>query len=290
MNKVCPNRAGGGVSPLLSGTQQGAYAPARRLLDSCETMERYGVITSQVQPERMILPFPAAVSRQRRYDRCKVALDFAAAVVLLVLSAPVMLLAALLIKLTSRGPVLYTQIRVGYRGRTFTIYKLRTMYDGCEKLSGPCWAVPGDPRITPIGRLLRATHLDELPQLFNILRGEMSLIGPRPERIEFVAELERLLPFYRRRSTVRPGITGLAQVQLDPDTTLANVHRKLAYDLHYVAHRGPWLDFRILLCTVCFMLGVPFALTGPLFGIPRGRAVEGPPLCPPPAQARRKAA
>ena len=113
------------------------------------------------------------------------------------------------------------------------------MYQDSERHSGPTWSLPGDPRVTPVGRVLRWTHLDELPQLINVLMGEMSLVGPRPERPEFLAKLEHDLPDYRRRLAVRPGVTGLAQVQQPPDTDLASVRRKLNYDLYYVERLSP---------------------------------------------------
>src|SRR5439155_12868491 len=122
----------------------------------------------------------------------------------------VTLLSMLLVKLTSRGPALYTQTRLGRNGRPFTIYKLRTMQHRCESLTGARWSTPGDPRITPVGRFLRKTHLDELPQLWNVLRGDMALVGPRPERPEFVPQLEQAVPHYRDRLLVRPGVSGLA--------------------------------------------------------------------------------
>jgi lipopolysaccharide/colanic/teichoic acid biosynthesis glycosyltransferase len=208
------------------------------------------------------------------YGAVKRGADLACAVVLLVLTAPLLLLSMLLIKLTSRGPVLYLQTRVGRGGRPFTIYKLRTMVHKCESLTGACWAIPGDPRITPVGRLLRRTHLDELPQLWNVLRGDMSLVGPRPERPEFVPQLERAIPHYRERLLVRPGVTGLAQVQLPPDTDLESVRVKLAYDLHYTAHLGFWLDLRITLATALKVIGLPFGLLQTLFRFPARAAVE----------------
>src|SRR5207249_2271789 len=161
-----------------------------------------------------------------------------------------MLLGAVLVKLTSPGPILYSQTRLGRHGRSYTIYKIRSMSHNCEKQSGPRWSTAGDSRVTPIGRLLRRTHVDELPQLWNVLRGEMSLIGPRPERPEFVPQLERALPQYRQRLLVRPGVTGLAQVQLPPDSDLASVRRKLAYDLYYVHGCNFCLDVQLLLATV----------------------------------------
>jgi lipopolysaccharide/colanic/teichoic acid biosynthesis glycosyltransferase len=180
------------------------------------------------------------------YAGCKAALDFTAALALFVLSAPLLLVLALLVRLTSRGPAFYTQIRVGRHGRPFKIYKLRTMTHACERQTGPRWSPPGDSRVTPFGRFLRKTHLDELPQLLNVLKGDMSLVGPRPERPEFFPALEQEIPRYRERLQVRPGVTGLAQVQLPPDTDLDSVRRKLAYDLYYIRHLGPWLDLRII--------------------------------------------
>jgi lipopolysaccharide/colanic/teichoic acid biosynthesis glycosyltransferase len=212
-------------------------------------------------------------SRRHWYVRCKTAVDFVAAAVLLVAAAPVIALAALVVKVTSRGPAFYTQTRVGRNGRLFTIYKVRTMMHRCESLTGPRWSLPGDPRITAIGRLLRVTHVDELPQLLNVLRGEMSLIGPRPERPEFVPELEAALPCYRDRLSVLPGVTGLAQVQLPADTDLDSVRNKLAYDLYYIRNLTPALDLRILLCTALYAVGVPFRVSRRLFGVPDGGTV-----------------
>jgi lipopolysaccharide/colanic/teichoic acid biosynthesis glycosyltransferase len=184
-----------------------------------------------------------------------------------------MLLAAVVIKLTSRGPVLYTQARLGWQGRRFTIYKLRTMVHNCESLTGPCWSLPGDLRVTPVGRFLRKSHLDELPQLINVLRGDMSLVGPRPERPEFVPSLEQAIPRYRERSRVRPGVTGVAQVQAPHPTDLNSVRTTLAYDLWYISNSGFWLDVRILLATVLRVFGVPFHALRPIFCLPRREMV-----------------
>jgi lipopolysaccharide/colanic/teichoic acid biosynthesis glycosyltransferase len=189
--------------------------------------------------------------------RLKRAFDVGMALVLMLLTAPLVLLAAVLVKLTSHGPVFYSQTRVGKGDRPFTIYKIRTMYHDCERLSGARWCRPGDARIMPVGRFLRRTHLDELPQLWNILRGDMSLIGPRPERPEFVPQLEAAIPRYRERLLVLPGVTGLAQVHLPPDTDLASVRRKLSFDLYYIKTLGPWGDLEVLLSTV-FHVFVPF--------------------------------
>jgi lipopolysaccharide/colanic/teichoic acid biosynthesis glycosyltransferase len=185
-------------------------------------------------------------------------IDFSLALVLTLIAIPIVLLAAVAVRLTSRGPAFYTQVRTGKNGRPFTIFKLRSMLHNCESLTGPRWTIPEDPRITPVGWLLRRTHIDELPQLLNVLKGEMSLIGPRPERPEFVAELEQAIDGYADRHTVLPGITGLAQVQLAPDTDLESVRRKLVFDMHYVRHLSFWLDVRIMLATVLHLLGVSF--------------------------------
>lgn len=218
---------------------------------------------------------PGAASGYRWYPPCKAALDRAIALTLLALTGPLILALALLVKLTSRGPAFYTQTRLGRHGSPFRIYKLRTMVNKCESLTGPRWSVPGDPRVTGLGRFLRRTHLDELPQLLNVLRGDMSLIGPRPERPEFLPELERACPPYRQRLAVRPGVTGLAQVQLPADTSVTSVCRKLAYDLYYIRHLSPWLDLSLLVCTAFYALGVPFRLVGRLLRVPHGATVEG---------------
>jgi lipopolysaccharide/colanic/teichoic acid biosynthesis glycosyltransferase len=178
------------------------------------------------------------------------------------------------VKLTSRGPALYAQRRLGKGGRPYVLYKLRTMTHDCEKKTGPRWSTPGDPRVTPLGRILRRTHLDELPQLWNILRGEMSLIGPRPERPEFVSALEGALPCYRQRLLVRPGVTGLAQVQLPADTDLQSVRRKLAYDLYYIRMLSPGLDLKIVACTSLHVLGVPSRLLRRVFSLPSLDRIE----------------
>jgi lipopolysaccharide/colanic/teichoic acid biosynthesis glycosyltransferase len=228
----------------------------------------------RLDPGRASADPAATVPAQRWYQPLKIIGDFLFALVLLVLTAPLLLLGAVLVKLTSRGPVLYTQIRLGYLGQPFTIYKLRTMRHNCEAVSGPRWSGPGDARITPIGRLLRRTHIDELPQLWNVLCGHMSLVGPRPERPEFTPELERALPCYRDRLLLRPGITGLAQVQLPPDTDLASVRRKLAHDLYYFRMLGPWLDVRILLATGFRFAGIPWSISRRFFLLPGGEQVE----------------
>jgi lipopolysaccharide/colanic/teichoic acid biosynthesis glycosyltransferase len=195
---------------------------------------------------------------RRLYLKVRRLLDFTIALGLTLIALPIVALAAVAVKLSSRGPAFYTQTRIGRGGRQFTIYKIRTMIHKCESLTGPRWTIPGDPRVTPVGWLLRRTHIDELPQLLNVLKGQMSLIGPRPERPEFVRELAQAIPDYEKRHAVLPGITGLAQVQLAPDTDFASVRRKLVYDLHHIEHMSFWLDARIMLATALHMLGMSF--------------------------------
>ncbi len=201
---------------------------------------------------------------QEAYLRCKRVMDMAAACALFVLLGPVLLIAGLLVRLTSRGPVIYSQKRVGRHGREFVIHKLRTMVHECESLTGPRWSTPGDPRITPVGRVLRKLHIDEFPQLWNVFKGDMSLIGPRPERPEFTNELVSAVPGYAERLAVRPGITGLAQVHLPPDTGLAGVRKKLIHDVYYIDHVGLSLDLRILVSTLCYVLRPVRSVVRPL--------------------------
>lgn len=180
--------------------------------------------------------------------------DIIAAFLGVAASAPILLVVAAVVKLTSKGPVLYTQERVGRFGETFNMLKFRTMRCDAEP-NGPVWATPEhDPRVTPIGAFLRRTHLDELPQLFNVLQGNMSLVGPRPERPCFVSTLDREIPRYEERLLIKPGMTGLAQVHYRYDQSLADVKRKLRFDLLYVKRMCLMLDARILVWTMLVVL------------------------------------
>jgi lipopolysaccharide/colanic/teichoic acid biosynthesis glycosyltransferase len=189
-------------------------------------------------------------------DRAKAAVDYALAAGMMALALPFMVACMLLVRLTSRGPAIYTQTRVGRDGRVFTLYKIRTMQHDCEKQTGPRWSPPNDPRITTLGRLLRKLHLDELPQLWNVLKGDMSLIGPRPERPEIVKRLRESVPGYDRRHAVKPGITGYAQVHLPPDTCLRSVKNKLVYDLFYIRNRSAVMELYILFATGLKLFGL----------------------------------
>lgn len=180
------------------------------------------------------------------------------ATLLLIPALPVILIVCALVKLTSRGPAFYSQRRVGRDGRVFHIHKIRTMTWNCESGTGAVWAAKNDPRVTPLGRFLRATHLDELPQLFNVLDGEMAMVGPRPERPEIIERLLPDVPGYLERLSVLPGVTGLAQVSYGADQTIDDVRKKLEFDRHYIQRKSIWLDFRIMACTLIKMLHLNF--------------------------------
>lgn len=182
----------------------------------------------------------------------KVMLDYAVALLLLPVALPLIALGAIVVKLTSSGPAFYLQTRVGLGGQLFNIIKLRTMYHDCEKHSGIKWAGKHDDRVTPLGKFLRRTHIDELPQLVNVLFGQMSLVGPRPERPEVIKAkgLEQLVPGYSHRLRVKPGVTGLAQVQLPGDSDITSVRYKIVHDLYYVQHQGVFFDLRLIAATL----------------------------------------
>ena len=187
---------------------------------------------------------------RRTYHMVKRAFDIAASLLGIIFLSPLFLLTAVLIKCASNGPVLFTQTRVGKDGTLFDIYKFRTMRVDAEKETGPVWAEDNDPRLIPIGKFLRKAHIDEIPQFINILKGEMSLIGPRPERPVFVQKFKKEITNYEKRLVVKPGLTGLAQVWHKYDETIEDVRKKIEYDLLYIRKLCLWTDVRILLRTV----------------------------------------
>lgn len=184
----------------------------------------------------------------------KRASDIGIAVAMLVMTLPLMLLTALAIKADSPGPMLYRQQRIGQFGTLFTVFKFRSMTADAEAGGTPCWAQSQDPRVTRVGRFIRATRIDELPQLANVIGGHMSLVGPRPERPHFVQQLTQAIPFYHQRSYVKPGLTGWAQVNYPYGASVEDAREKLAYDLYYVKHRSLVLDLTILLSTIPVVL------------------------------------
>jgi exopolysaccharide biosynthesis polyprenyl glycosylphosphotransferase len=200
--------------------------------------------------------------------RLKRLTDIIVSVVGLVVTAPISLLAAILIKLDSRGPILYRQERLGRDSVPFTLLKFRTMHGNAENETGPVWASDDDPRITRVGKWLRKFRIDEIPQLINVLRGEMSLVGPRPEREVFIAKLSEKIPFYAERLLVPPGITGWAQVMHPYAASVEESRRKLQYDLYYIKHMSFFLDMYIFLKTIKTILfgrerAKPVAKTAP---------------------------
>jgi exopolysaccharide biosynthesis polyprenyl glycosylphosphotransferase len=176
------------------------------------------------------------------------------AIVGIILCSPFILLTALAVRLSSSGAVLYRQTRVGLDGALFTVYKFRSMRIDAELATGAVWAQKDDPRVTKVGRFLRAIRFDELPQLFNVLKGEMSIVGPRPERPEFVKALSEQIPYYRQRHCVRPGITGWAQINYKYGDTLQDTITKLEYDLYYIKNMSMALDTYIIFHTLKAML------------------------------------
>jgi exopolysaccharide biosynthesis polyprenyl glycosylphosphotransferase len=207
------------------------------------TNQIYGFPLIEISPQLMP-PWEAATKRF---------IDVVVSAGILVIGFPLWLLIAVLIKLDSRGTVLYKQERVGKDGEIFNMIKFRSMFRDAER-AGPRWAGKKDPRITRLGKLLRQLHLDEVPQMTNVLKGEMSLIGPRPERPVFVDRLSKEIPLYPRRLKVRPGVTGWAQVKHKYDETIDDVKKKVHYDLYYIENMSLRMDFKIILSTVSHML------------------------------------
>jgi exopolysaccharide biosynthesis polyprenyl glycosylphosphotransferase len=183
---------------------------------------------------------------RKSFAKFKRYMDISVSTLGILISGPVLIFAAILIKLTSKGPVIYKQDRVGENGTIFKIYKLRTMCVDAEKNTGAVWAKKNDPRITEVGRVLRKAHIDEIPQLINVLKGEMSIIGPRPERPEMVRDFKQLIIDYEKRLAVKPGITGLAQIWHKYDETIDDVKKKIKYDLLYIKKMCLLADLKIL--------------------------------------------
>lgn len=208
-----------------------------------KTNQIYGVPLIEVMPDIMS---PAGKLTKRL-------IDITFSVITLILFSPVLLLVSILIKLDSKGPVFYRQVRVGRKGKEFTMIKFRSMNPEAEEY-GPEWSGENDPRITRIGRILRKTYIDEIPQMINVLKNEMSLIGPRPERPYFVEQLKKEMPYYYKRLSVKPGITGWAQIKHKYDTSLEDVKTKIQYDFYYIENMSLKLDFKIMINTIIVIL------------------------------------
>ncbi len=210
------------------------------------------ICTKELRPSQLI--FSGELGPRRRMAGLQMLYGVPLVLVGTLVSFPAMLVAAIAIKLTSPGPVLFRQQRVGMNGRTFTLYKFRSMYADAEARTGAVWAKKDDPRITPVGKWIRRLRIDELPQLWNVLRGDMSLVGPRPERPEFVRVLSAKIPYYPQRHSVKPGITGWAQINHKYGDTIEDAVVKLEFDLYYIKHMAVSLDLYIMFHTAKTML------------------------------------
>ena len=238
------------VSQLLRCRMEGI-----RVEDATNFYERLTgkILIKNLRPSWLV--FSQGFNKPRLLRNAKRAGELISAVALSVVLGPLMVVLALLVRFTSHGPALYRQERVGERGRPFMLLKFRTMRVDAESGSGPVWASEErDPRTTSVGRFLRKTRLDELPQLINVLRGEMSFVGPRPERPHFVERLRTVIPYYDERHGVKPGITGWAQVKFRYGATLEDSEEKLQYDLYYIKHMSLIFDIGIIFDTIKVML------------------------------------
>jgi sugar transferase (PEP-CTERM system associated) len=210
------------------------------------------VATREMRPSRLVYSSDLGPRKDSLFMHSLYSVPIA--ILLLILFSPVMLITAIVVKLTSRGPIFHRQQRVGLNGKVFTVYKFRSMYEDAEARTGPVWATKDDPRITGPGKWIRRCRIDEFPQLFNVLRNDMSLVGPRPERPEFVKSLNEHIPYYDYRHCVKPGITGWAQINYKYGDTLEDAIMKLEYDLYYIKNLTIWLDLYIIFQTLKVML------------------------------------
>jgi exopolysaccharide biosynthesis polyprenyl glycosylphosphotransferase len=214
------------------------------LSGQARTSQIYGIPLIDIMPQLM----PEWEKALKRV------IDILASFLILTVSLPVIIISAIAIKIDSKGPVFFIQERCGMRGELFNMVKFRSMYADAEKRTGPIWSSKDDPRITRIGRIIRKLRIDEIPQFINVLKGDMSVVGPRPERPFFVEKLSEEIPYYKRRLKVRPGITGWAQVKHKYDETLEDVKVKLRYDLFYIENMSLRMDFKIIFRTIFVVL------------------------------------
>jgi sugar transferase (PEP-CTERM system associated) len=237
------------IEPLLRAKLSGV-----RVEDATTTYERLTgkILIDDLKPSWLIFSDGFRASRGTRF--VKRMIDLALSILLGLVTLPLMVLTAIAVKLDSAGPALYCQERVGENGRLFNIYKFRSMRQDAERAGQPIWAREKDDRVTRVGRVIRLTRLDELPQLWNVMRGDMSFVGPRPERSFFVEQLARDIPFYMQRHAVKPGLTGWAQVKYRYGSTIEDAMEKLRYDLYYVKHLSIVFDLTIVLDTVKVIL------------------------------------
>ncbi|MCA1786901.1 MAG: TIGR03013 family PEP-CTERM/XrtA system glycosyltransferase, partial [Desulfobacteraceae bacterium] len=260
-HKLCETAAATGINKIIVALKEkrGAF-PTMELLqcrtDGIEIIEGstfYEMLTGKVLV-KLINPSWLIFSDGFRKSRWKAAFkrveDIIISVVMLILLSPLLMFVCILIKLDSKGPVLFSQDRVGLDKQEYMVHKFRSMVQDAEKLTGPVWAQTDDDRITRVGRVIRKFRIDELPQLWNVLMGNMSMVGPRPERRHFTEDLEKKIPFYAQRFNVKPGITGWAQVCYDYGATLDDAVEKLNYELFYIKNMSLAMDVVIILRTV----------------------------------------
>lgn len=239
-------------SPLSSST-----VPARPFVAESELCIHPSVLPdiADTSPSAELEPSAIPMVTPTEYFRVKRVVDFVFVMLLMSVAIPIILLVAMLVLLCDGRPVFYRQVRVGKRGRLFRILKFRTMRRHAERDTGAVWSSPTDPRVSKLGRWLRCSHLDELPQLFNVLAGDMSLVGPRPERPEFVETLAAEVPNYMQRTQVAPGITGIAQLTLGYDESIVGIPDKVACDLQYIRTASFRKDVQLLLSTLPYVIG-----------------------------------
>jgi exopolysaccharide biosynthesis polyprenyl glycosylphosphotransferase len=253
------------IKEIIIALETHEDAEMLEVLSKCESNEvaikivpdLYQIVTGRVRTSS-VYGFPlmeiTPVLMTEWEKKLKRVIDVSVSLVILILTLPITLITAVLIKLETPGPVIFKQERVGENGKIFNIYKFRSMVQDAEKKPGPVWAGKNDPRITKVGKFIRKVRIDEIPQMFNVLKGEMSLVGPRPERPYFVEQFAKEIPFYKRRLLVKPGITGWAQVKHKYDETIEDVKTKLKYDLYYIENMSIRMDLKILFRTVFTVL------------------------------------
>ncbi len=211
--------------------------------------QTYKIDVELINNEWLLYGYGFKILHSPIQNRIKRIFDIAMAVVIGIMTAPIMLISAIIVRLESPGPVIYSQARVGEHNVEFNVHKFRSMRNDAEK-DGAKWAMKNDPRVTKFGNFMRKTRIDELPQLWNVIKGEMSFIGPRPERMVFIKDLEKLIPYYNLRHLVKPGLTGWAQVMYPYGASVEDAKRKLEYDLYYIKHHSISLDIAIMFMTL----------------------------------------
>jgi exopolysaccharide biosynthesis polyprenyl glycosylphosphotransferase len=253
------------VSDIIIAVESGSHEEILDIIDNCNGLpvnlkivpDLYDIASGHIKTQEItgfplidLLPEPLLPLQQH----VKRTMDIALSLAVLLSFWPVWVLIAMLIRLDTKGSVFFTQERVGKDGKIFTMIKFRSMVRDAEERTGPVWAEENDLRVTRVGRIIRRYRLDEIPQFLNILKGEMSLVGPRPERPYFVKQLRKTIPLYTKRLKVRPGVTGWAQTRHKYDSSLNDVREKLKYDLYYLRNISLMLDLKILLETVAVMI------------------------------------